>query len=1535
MPDNTWTLPAQYPVVLLPVRLETRFTATQLLVRVYPDEVHLDSHEAPLTDDEATWGKRYWSGVWAAAGDDAKERAAWEELATRYGAERASWVARVLEPTNPEARPGGTPAFPVLGAARASSWTQRTVARAMPTRWRVIGYPNATGVARQEVVGLPVPRPLPVGPAPTADLDSLAADQPPVDDATRWLVDFTAAEAIGMGVRLPRAPGGSDLGYQRVVVHGVVEAPAAGSTEPVAEVTGRELAALLDSHFHTRGVGFIAPGSATNNTATATSTHSRRDPESRAALRVRHGDAAPAAANSAAKRLAGALGIPLTATGGTGAPKAGTPTALGRARGAARDDESTARAMATALWAATGGYTLHQLAAGRFTDADVRGVREHLRSHVRPGGPLPALRIGKQPYGVLPVLPLNAWTEVETATGPRLNPAVAGFLRTLRDQVWRPAAQNPAAVPRVVRGAQDAERVVARVLAMSPTARRVFARSSLGQEYVTALWRLGTVALSEQWRAELGAAGAALAQRFGLGAFDVRLTKLVHARESFPLDAPWTLAAPGTPGGTPAQYLALLGDLSRGPESLRDAPDLGPAAATPLLYRLIRHSLLAEVGITTGRLLGDATGAGLEPELIDLDGDGTTSTASRRLSQFVPGSYTTISAWLRTPAVSVDARSTDLAEAAAAVRQLAGTAPADLERALAGQLDATSHRLDAWITSLATRRLGWLRRASGGKPTGAHLGGYGWVTDVRPRGTQPTPVTALPPGEAGPLVQAPGDTAGPIHAPSQTHAVTAAVLRSAQRAHGDTPGTPLAIDLTSERARAALWVLDGVRQGVPLGALLGARVERWIRDSAEPTLSSCIDALRGLAPVLATSVDADGAITESRVPESVVDGLALHRRYLDGRLDPLRDVGAAGNQVAELAKVFERLDDLVDAVADALLVEGVHQAVQGNPLRAGATLDAMSSGEAPPPELESLRTPRTGDAVTHRVAVLVGGSGPSPADWPTDTATQVRALAEPALAGWVARLLPRPGSITATAALPDHTLVPFTLAELRLSPLDWLALAPADPLAPLAGTDLEAHLLLRAAALPAVAGRRVTGVSSPGLPALLEAARAARDLVRSARAVRPADLTLPENADDAPLDLLVDYPPVAQQPPVEQPPEDKPPADQTPPVGDKTPSDETPPIVELPTSLAAMPLPSPTPTPGPGKPLPGPGKPLPTPTPDPVPYVSPTEMQDRLAAVQTVVNRTAEQLGSTALDTLRAGLLGASLLGVPGVVPPPPAAGDTDRGVLSALAAAALAELRRRAQAAAKITEGLGEEVATGRLGALVPDVPALPPFTLRRFTPTTADAFRSSYYDSTGLQAGDPTTAATRLLGVAKVRPGVDRLVTSLGYAEALGTGDGLTASVAQLPYKAGDRWAGLPAATGGSPGNRLAFTLHAPDGLPDNQGVRGLVVEEWTEVVPRTRETTGLAVHADSPDSAPPQAILLAVPPDGRADWDPQLLTDTVDEALSLAQLRAVDLEALHPVDPDALTDIGQLLPATVLAANTAVADAFSTDFTRGLPR
>jgi hypothetical protein len=88
-------------------------------------------------------------------------------------------------------------------------------------------------------------------------------------------------------------------------------------------------------------------------------------------------------------------------------------------------DDINARNLHTILWPATWGYYLEQMMGlGEFNgqqpgafpeaeiDANLEYARQHFLDHVRAGGPLPTLRAGKQPYGILPVTGLDLWGAV-------------------------------------------------------------------------------------------------------------------------------------------------------------------------------------------------------------------------------------------------------------------------------------------------------------------------------------------------------------------------------------------------------------------------------------------------------------------------------------------------------------------------------------------------------------------------------------------------------------------------------------------------------------------------------------------------------------------------------------------------------------------------------------------------------------------------------------------------------------------------------------------------------------------------------------------------------------------------------------------------------------------------------------------------------------------------------------------------------------------------------------------------------------------
>ncbi len=143
---------------------------------------------------------------------------------------------------------------------------------------------------------------------------------------------------------------------------------------------------------------------------------------------------------------------------------------------------------------------------------------------------------------------------------------------------------------------------------------------------------------------------------------------------------------------------------------------------------------------------------------------------------------------------------------------------------------------------------------------------------------------------------------------------------------------------------------------------------------------------------------------------------------------------------------------------------------------------------------------------------------------------------------------------------------------------------------------------------------------------------------------------------------------------------------------------------------------------------------------------------------------------------------------------------------------------------------------------------------------------------------------------------------------------------TIAQLPVDDAERWVGLPLGGSQLQGGRLSLVVQSSTAVDASAPLSGLLIDEWVEVVPSETETTGIAFQYDQPNSAPPQRILLAVPPEIGVPWTVWSLQQVLLETLDLARVRAVD--------PDALDEVGHYLPAMYFALNTA-GHTVSTDF------
>ena len=111
------------------------------------------------------------------------------------------------------------------------------------------------------------------------------------------------------------------------------------------------------------------------------------------------------------------------------------------------------------------------------------------------------------------------------------------------------------------------------------------------------------------------------------------------------------------------------------------------------------------------------------------------------------------------------------------------------------------------------------------------------------------------------------------------------------------------------------------------------------------------------------------------------------------------------------------------------------------------------------------------------------------------------------------------------------------------------------------------------------------------------------------------------------------------------------------------------------------------------------------------------------------------------------------------------------------------------------------------------------------------------------------------------------------------------------QFPFNAEDTWLGLSyPETYKIESDKLLYTAHL-DNFDPTQAQCGLLVDEWTEVIPTKTETTGLSFQYDQPNAEPPQTMLLVTPAAFKGEWHWSELVGALHETLDLAKLRAIE--------------------------------------------
>ncbi|KAA9338978.1 hypothetical protein [Adhaeribacter soli] len=1373
-----------------------------------------------------------------------------------------------------------------------------------------------------------------------------------MDPNLKWMTDFEEAMEVGMGIEVPITPAEWEEGaeFSRLVVLGI-------RSKETSEQGAASLHNLLENHVYTDGLRLIPQGTPTNNTDNLDSGFSvsdNRNPEE--TFKIFLGEplftrAENELLKSDGQRLSEVLGL--------------SPSLFQHARFSNSKDISEAKVMNASLWPATLGYFMEEMMRPVFSSDAIDNTREFFNRYVQGRGFVPAFGVGSLPYGIMPTTRYSAWQnknredafqERLLATFKKLNTV---WTERLNQVVRYPAfaylegKHNPAGL--------EGTNLLS-IMGKEATSGLFEHRYIIGTDYYVYLKKLGpliTQYTGLDYNIRYGdilmtdpifkdSNGKLIVnprlekfEKFSPGLFDEKTitdlgltprifdfifqegyNQLMRSFSDDPLaelstgilidDAPLSEKLSLSKVYDNTNYIHWLSDIHNNFDNIRREIFNGEinekTQPKALLYYMLRQGLMLQYWDTATKM--DSSKRMQEIEFFNM---GTKPDLSRWDLLYDKGaSGQMIYEELEEAAKQPSHPDLNISRFAAYREQmglLSELPTARLERLFAEHLDLCSYRLDAWQAGLVQQRLEENRQE---KAEGIYLGAFAWLENITRFGDNRDNSAQIDTEEN--LWEDP-DNMGFIHAPSITQATAAAVLRHAYKSrqfYSFMPyGNRMAVNLSSERTRKALKIMEGIKAGQSLSALLGYQFERALHDAYVPnvSLSSLDQYIAWFRSKFPLSNDKNSLVEPDQnvTPEEeafaqevisardVTDGLQLVEKYFKSKKQASYGIDFTGIDTSDrptIIKEIEKLADTVDAISDLVTAESIYQSVQGNYDAVNASMESIAKGKFPvSPEV--INTPRTGTSLTHKVIVQLPQPGSTSATTDPWQGFNINATplsnAEPALNSWLAGLIGPPDLVklninyeTTREENPQmHGTLSWTLVELGLQPLNLLHLLDERALEPGSSFDnfvrltVEAELMDKqiykdASLLPGDIltlgyDYSIRPEDGKSLAEMVTLFSKVRSLLNGSRPVNALDLVRNENQN-----------------------------------------------------------------------LSGP---------NPEGYIF-GNLSTRAEQVKTGLNslttRLEAELNSTASPRVEVvfGLLkeAASYNIQEAIIA---SSFKTLEEILPIAKVVFTIISKRIANATIALNKGNSleafDEAFKAMLGGSFKVVP------LYEGTTENDEQLISGLENSSQMLPSNLLATAVMeewLQGLAVVRDKMDALEkvmmmdTMLRISEdEFGPEALMKLTPVQLPVRIvngsyQDKWVGIEFGDSYVPeGDKLSLVMLSPDNFQAHNPNSGLVIDEWSEIIPNREETTSVAFHYDQPNNEAPQSLLLAVSPtlgENGGAWKWEDLLGAVNESLDMAKKRLVDIDHLS------FTHLSPFLPA-IVAPVSQFATTISLDYRR----
>lgn len=403
----------------------------ELLVRIFPDEILLQTHETALTLNEQKSGEVFWKAMWTAEQDQddtqklTAQQTAWHQLVSTHKTQRSTWIARVLHPLNYDQinlNSAEQLQFPNIDV-KSSAWTKPAETHLFPDAFVVRVYFTETNFKEYTTQNISPELQLGLNPSdgPGENVEQ-ANGTLLLPDSIRWMTDFGLAQKLGMALCIGLTQAEMEAGIKRLVVLGV-------KTSASPEEGKALLEELWQNHtYKPFGLSFVPPGTPTNNLEGHPSGFNPEDQTSLQTFELQFGK--PSFDSSTqittdAQRFAQALGV--------------DPLLFQRIAHAGMTNASSALLMNQALWPATLGYYLDHFLAPAVDGQDIAHIKQFFQKQVLGSGLLPTFRVGNQPYGLLLSSAFSRWQLENNA-----DPAANRFWDVLKklDAMWAGFSQS-------------------------------------------------------------------------------------------------------------------------------------------------------------------------------------------------------------------------------------------------------------------------------------------------------------------------------------------------------------------------------------------------------------------------------------------------------------------------------------------------------------------------------------------------------------------------------------------------------------------------------------------------------------------------------------------------------------------------------------------------------------------------------------------------------------------------------------------------------------------------------------------------------------------------------------------------------------------------------------------------------------------------------------------------------------------------------------------------------------------------------------